>query len=661
METPQAQDEEVLEKLTHNRSFKEEDANGNFLPEDRENIEKGHDDKEIVGNGHAQNFEATEVTEDANGSLNDNSVRDMPEDEASDHYFEEDFARKGVVWPEKAAALRNFVRERGIVVSKAISRLSGKKESQEQVENEEKVIEEAMKEESNTHGSAEVGENRLWSAFNFIYGNQESDASSSQREIDEHVGPLMKGVITFFSMSGCPECRAVRTLLRDKELRFVEINLDVFPQRRLELEERTGTASVPQVFFNEQLVGGIDELNALQRSGELDEKIKEVTENEASANAPVAPVYGEDEPENEILDEFAGIVEKLRQKLQVKDRFLKYRVFNKCFVGSEAVDFLAEDLSLEREEAVELGRKLAAKHFFHHVLQEHLFEDGNNFYRFLEHDPMISSKCFNIRGITNDAKPKPANEVCKRLSKLIFAIYEAHVSEDGKHVNYQAIARSEQFRRYVKMVEDLQRVDLLTLTKHEKISLLLNIYNAMVIHAIILLGHPNGPLERLQFFGDFQYVIGGYPYSLSAIQNGILRANQRPPYTLTKPFGALDKRSQVSLVEPEPLIHFALSCGTCSSPAVRCYSSEAIEAELRFAARAFFEDGGIYIDSTTKTLHFSKILKWYSADFGKTERDMIQWVANHVDATNAEELLTVLEGNNPIRVVYQPYDWSLNL
>lgn len=82
--------------------------------------------------------------------------------------------------------------------------------------------------------------------------------------------------------------------------------------------------------------------------------------------------------------------------------------------------------------------------------------------------------------------------------------------------------------------------------REEKLAFFINLYNMMAIHAVLVCGHPVGALERRKFFGDFKYVIGGYTYSLSAIQNGILRGNQRPPYNLMKPFGAKDKRAQVS-------------------------------------------------------------------------------------------------------------------
>lgn len=106
------------------------------------------------------------------------------------------------------------------------------------------------------------------------------------------------------------------------------------------------------------------------------------------------------------------------------------------------------------------------------------------------------------------------------------------------------------FCRYLRIIEELQRVDLESLSREEKLAFFINLYNMMAIHAILTWGHPVGALERRKFFGDFKYVIGGCAYSLSAIHNGILRGNQRPPYNLTKPFGQKDKRLKVKVSCP---------------------------------------------------------------------------------------------------------------
>lgn len=83
------------------------------------------------------------------------------------------------------------------------------------------------------------------------------------------------------------------------------------------------------------------------------------------------------------------------------------------------------------------------------------------------------------------------------------------------------------------------------MSREEKLAFFINLYNMMTIHAILVMGHPSGAMQRRRLSVDFNYVIGGCTYSLSEIQNGVLRGNQRPPYNLVKPFGAKDKRSMV--------------------------------------------------------------------------------------------------------------------
>ena len=90
-------------------------------------------------------------------------------------------------------------------------------------------------------------------------------------------------------------------------------------------------------------------------------------------------------------------------------------------------------------------------------------------------------------------------------------------------------------------------MEILHMSREEKLAFFINLYNMMAIHAILVMGHPAGALERRKLSGDFKYVISGSTFSLSTIYNGILRGNQRPPYNLTKPFGPKDKGSRVSI------------------------------------------------------------------------------------------------------------------
>ncbi|WCJ17613.1 glutaredoxin-related [Euphorbia peplus] len=474
---------------------------------------------------------------------------------------------------------------------------------------------------------------------------------------DDGVKP--KGRISFFSRSNCRDCTAVRSFLRERGLKFVEINIDVFPQREKELMDRTGgSCQVPQIFFNDNLFGGLVALNSLRNSGGFDDRLKEMLGGKCSGEAPAAPVYGFDDPEEETSDDMVEVVRVLRLKLPIQDRVMRMKMVKNCFGGSQMVEVLIHHLDCGRKKAVEIGKQLARKHFIHHVFGENDFEDGNHFYRFLEHQPFIP-KCYNFRGSTNDSEPKSAIKIGQRLHKIMSAILECYASDDRSHIDYVAISKSEEFRRFVNLVEDLQRVDLLALSTTEKLAFFLNLHNAMVIHAVIRVGCPEGIIDRRSFYTDFQYIVGGYSYSLNTIKNGILRSNRRSPYSLVKPFGSGDKRLEIVLPKVNPIIHFGTCNGTKSSPTVRFFTAQGVEAELKYAAREFFQRSGMEVDLEKRSVYLSRIIKWFDADFGN-EKEILKWIMNYLDPTKAGLLTHLLGDGGPVNIVYQNYDWSVN-
>ncbi|CAN6202027.1 unnamed protein product [Urochloa humidicola] len=575
---------------------------------------------------------------------------------------------------ERAVAIKNFVREKSaIAVSTFMRRLSGKKDENEfKVEADKSDGSECIDSEKTDaepkpkEVQQKTDERTAWNPLNLIKIGRDFDTFISGEAGHEDVPglveqPAVMGRIIIYTKLGCEDCKMVRLFLHQKRLKYVEINVDIFPSRKLELEKNTGSFTVPKVYFNDLLIGGLTALKKMEDSGILDENIDVLFKEEPSSSAPLPPLPGEDdESGNGKMDDLATIVRKMRESVTPKDRFYKMRRFSNCFLGSEAVDFLSEDQYLVGDEAVEFGRKLASKYFFRHVLDENVFEDGNHMYRFLDHDPVVMTQCYNIpRGII-DVAPKPIAEVASRLRLLSYAIFEAYVSVDGRHVDYRSIQGCEEFKRYIRIVEELQRVEIDDLSREEKLAFFINLYNMMAIHALVTCGHPAGPLDRKKFFGDFKYVIGGCAYSLSAIQNGILRGNQRPPYNIAKPFGQKDRRSKVSLPYHEPLVHFALVCGTKSGPALRCYSPGDIDKELMEAARDFLRNGGLIVDPDAKIASASKILKWYSTDFGKNETEVLKHAANYLEPAQSEQLLELL-ASTQLKVTYQPYDWSINI
>ena len=77
--------------------------------------------------------------------------------------------------------------------------------------------------------------------------------------------------IIVYSTLICPYCNAAKRLLQQKDLEYQEIRVDLNLTERQDMIQKSGRTSVPQIFINDQHIGGFDELNALNRSGKLDQ------------------------------------------------------------------------------------------------------------------------------------------------------------------------------------------------------------------------------------------------------------------------------------------------------------------------------------------------------------------------------------------------------
>ena len=72
----------------------------------------------------------------------------------------------------------------------------------------------------------------------------------------------------------CPYCDRARSLLADKGVTVLEIDVDAVPGAREEMRARSGRDTVPQIFIGESHVGGSDDLQALDADGRLDSLLK---------------------------------------------------------------------------------------------------------------------------------------------------------------------------------------------------------------------------------------------------------------------------------------------------------------------------------------------------------------------------------------------------
>jgi glutaredoxin 3 len=76
-------------------------------------------------------------------------------------------------------------------------------------------------------------------------------------------------VITLYSTGICPYCVAAKNFLKSRGRSWVEIRIDTDPSQRAAMQARTRRSSVPQIFVGDVLVGGYEELVALDRRGGL--------------------------------------------------------------------------------------------------------------------------------------------------------------------------------------------------------------------------------------------------------------------------------------------------------------------------------------------------------------------------------------------------------
>eukprot|EP00271_Cylindrocystis_brebissonii_P019085 TRINITY_DN5644_c0_g1_i2.p1 TRINITY_DN5644_c0_g1~~TRINITY_DN5644_c0_g1_i2.p1 ORF type:complete len:856 (+),score=138.48 TRINITY_DN5644_c0_g1_i2:61-2568(+) len=479
-----------------------------------------------------------------------------------------------------------------------------------------------------------------------------------------HPRGVPRGRVTLYTEAGSEACKQVKALLKSKHSAFVEISLDIYPERRKEMEMKSHKTSVPQVFFNGFHVGDGDSLVSLEQQGELDAMIEDVYDTDPPDNAPVPPGLqkgGRGDPLEELPDDpHSALMKRMRKGVAVQDRLYAFTLYSNCFVGSDAIGWLCRDQQISTDEALILGNVLLSKRFFHHVHKEHPLEDNFLFYKFIEDTSSITGhECLNYWEAVWPKEQREPAVILHQLARMLQAIYEEFVTEDGRLIDYAGIAQSDAFKRYLKRTEELHRISLHDLSREERLALFLNIHNMMLIHIVGGLGvNLENQSEMLKSFRKYTYLIGGSVYSTVEIQNGILRGNRKPPNAFAKPFAARDTRAKYAL-ECEPLIHFGLISGTQGGAILRAFYPDTVMDTLRENVRQHFaQPGGLRIDVKARQIHLNKLFSWFGSDFGKTPYEVLVWIGAYVDEQKRTELMQAVR--DMATIVYQDYDWTPN-
>ncbi|CAG0989308.1 hypothetical protein ANRL3_02664 [Anaerolineae bacterium] len=242
--------------------------------------------------------------------------------------------------------------------------------------------------------------------------------------------------------------------------------------------------------------------------------------------------------------------------------------------------------------------------------------------------------------------------------KRALTMLKAQAYDDrSARFDYARVRASETYRAMRECTGRVNTFDPGTLpTRQERMAFWINLYNALILDAVISFDVRDSVTKDLGFFRRAAYRVGGMRFSADDIEHGILRGNRRHPLFPFPQFSHDDPRLAFSIQPMDVRIHAALNCASRSCPPILVYDAAHLDAQLDQAMRAFV-NGAAQINSTNGVICISRIFQWYADDFGGRE-GVIELILR---GWNEELAQAWLEPNHAkVRFEYSRYDWRLN-
>ncbi len=261
--------------------------------------------------------------------------------------------------------------------------------------------------------------------------------------------------------------------------------------------------------------------------------------------------------------------------------------------------------------------------------------------------------------LNHDREPGPGGPGIGRELFTAVQAMKAEAYDTGCNCfDYASLSGSETYARYRACSARLLEFDPSVLSsREERLAFWINLYNALMIDAVIAFRLKESVQEDRGFFRRAAYIVGGRRYSADDIEHGILRGNRRHfHFAIRLPqFAPGDPRASQALEPPDPRIHCALVCATRSCPPIVAYGPDRIEEQLELACSTFVNAGGVQLEDERVCL--SQIFHWYGRDFGGRD-GLREFVLRYLDAGETRAALE--EDKDGRRLGFYRYDWSLN-
>lgn len=195
---------------------------------------------------------------------------------------------------------------------------------------------------------------------------------------------------------------------------------------------------------------------------------------------------------------------------------------------------------------------------------------------------------------------------------------------DGK-VDYEGIKDSKELTELIKTIETLQFSEL---KEDEQKAYLINVYNLLVINKIRENWPIASPMDITGFFDGIKHNIAGKNWTLSYLENDIMRAQFK-----------------------DPRLHFVLVCGAKDCPPIinEAYYPATLESQLEEQTKAALNNSN-FIKTDGGSVQLSEIFKWYTSDFKLKAKNELEYINTY--RTNKIAPKT--------KYSYYSYDWSVN-
>jgi hypothetical protein len=198
-------------------------------------------------------------------------------------------------------------------------------------------------------------------------------------------------------------------------------------------------------------------------------------------------------------------------------------------------------------------------------------------------------------------------------------------------VDYPSINKDKNYHNYIESLKAEHKFD----SRTEKLSYLINAYNALAIKGILDGRSPDSFFGKIGYFYNAKYQVYGRTTNLYDFEHDVI------------------------LKLGEPRVHFALNCASTSCPNLNntVFRAKTLNNQLETAATEFINDRTRNrYDLETKTAYLSKIFDWFEEEFKHHSGSVQQFLALYVTDNKISSALA----KNEFNIQYLEYDWSLN-